>query len=67
MGALNAPKNKSKNKSNSVTSYRYQSRTQRTGNAFERLVSVTGYTQPELVPRKPPFCDVAEYGEADQA
>lgn len=43
------------------------SRTQRTGNAFERLVLFTGFTQPEFVFRKPPFCDVAEYGEADQA
>ena len=67
MGALNAPKNKSKNKSNSVTSYRYQSRTQRTGNASERLALLTGCTQPEYVSRKPPYCDVAEYGEADQA
>ena len=67
MGALNAPKNKSKNKSNSVTSYRYQSRTQRTGNAFERSVPFTGFTQPEVVLRKPPYRDVAEYGEADQA
>ena len=67
MGALNAPKNKSKNKSNSVTSYRYQSRTQRTGNACERGGLPTGYTQPESVYRKPPYCDEAEYGEADQA
>ena len=43
------------------------SRTQRTGNAFERLVLFTGFTQLEFVFRKPPFCDVAEYGEADQA
>ena len=43
------------------------SRTQRTGNAFERLVLFTGFTQFEFVLRKPPFCDVAEYGEADQA
>ena len=66
MGALNAPKNKTK-KSNSVTSYRYQSRTQRTGKASARLVLCTGLTQPEVTPRKPAFCEVAENGEADQA
>lgn len=43
------------------------SRTHRTGNAFERLVLFTGFTQFAFVFRKPPFCDVAEYGEADQA
>ena len=66
MGALNAPKNKTK-KSNSVTSYRYQSRTQRTGKASARLVLSAGRTQSELTLRKPAYCEAAENGEADQA
>ena len=66
MGALNAPKNKTK-KSNSVTSYRYQSRTQRTGKAAARVEVPTGSTQCEYTYRKPAFCEAAENGEADQA
>ena len=66
MGALNAPKKKSKNRIASLRAAISLGHNAQ-GTHSNGGCGTPGSPQLECVLRKPPFCDVAEYGEADQA